>query len=161
MEKDSKISMGTSKLNFASLLYYNVALSFFFMALLNSCGNDDEGEEVKNPLIGTWKWTINERFNCGQDNGSFDVYDCSEYCYEVEFKADSLLTVVVQDDTGIYSADGFYTLVGNNFTLCLGLDDGTEFCEAGEITIMENRYELFIPKLEPDVCDVIKHFEKK
>ncbi|MEM7108244.1 MAG: hypothetical protein AAF519_08460, partial [Bacteroidota bacterium] len=124
-------------------------------------GDDNNEANVNNPLIGTWKWTINERFNCGQDNGSFNVYDCNEYCYQVEFKTDSLLTVVVQDDAIIFSADGYYILTDNNLTLCLDLNDGTEFCEAGEITIMEDKYELFIPKPEPDVCDVIKHFQKK
>lgn len=160
MKKCPTTSMSILKLNFVTLLFKAI-LSLFFVVSINSCGNDDEEAKVETPLIGIWKWTINERFNCGQDNGSFDVYDCSEYCYEVEFKTDSLLTVIVQDDTGVFSADGFYTLVGDNFTLCLDLDDGTEFCEVGEITIMENKYELFIPKPEPGVCDVIKHFEKK
>lgn len=136
-----------------------VFLMICFVTVLSSCNSDDSDSEPNDALVGTWRWTINERLDCGQDEGAFDVYDCSDYCFEITLMADGRLTSTIGDENGMTYYEGNYIYFDNILKMCV-LEDGGENCTEGEVTISGDKFQMFIPKESLDVCDVIRHFEK-
>lgn len=123
------------------------------------CSDDDSKNAIDNELVGTWKWTVNERLNCAGDEGVFDVYDCTDFCYQIEFKNGGVAIVTVIQNGTTQSGEGTYTLSNSEYTLCL-TDGDAGFCESGKIEISGDKFTWFVEADDDTVCDVNRTFER-
>lgn len=139
----------------------NLACLLTFL-VITACGDEPQAE-LTDPLIGVWKWTSFERLNCPDpaDEGIFSSYDCTKYCYEVEFQTGRKLQVTVIEAGKTVTGEGTWLHSGDKLTYCIN-DGGNEYCTFGEIiNSTKEAFELLIPKKTDEACDVIRYFERK